>query len=353
MSESQQLLRQWKILQLLADSKVGYTIQELVDTFEVSIRSIQRDIALLQIAGFPLEDVTVSRNLKRWKMSPFSEQMSFNYADMISIIMSRRFLEPLAGTPFWEGHQKVLRKVKGSLGEHAVRYCEKLNSMFRVSGFGTSDYTSRGRIIDTLIQAMEEKRRVLVLYRSAQAIEASERELGPQGLIWHNGSLYLIAWSAQTQEIRNYKVDRIEDVTLGSDLKYVIPEDFDLEDWQKKAFGVFHGGGTDEYSVLIHFSREAARYVQESHWHDSQWFFDQPDGSVQMRLCLTELSAVTKWILSFGRNAIAIEPPELVDGIRRELMQMLGCYTTETVAPSCSPTVPVGPQSSLTVTVGN
>ncbi len=99
MSESQQLLRQWKILQHLADSKIGYTIQELVDIFEVSMRSIQRDIALLQIAGFPLEDVTASRNLKRWKMRPFSEQMGFNYADMISIIMSRRFLEPLAGTP--------------------------------------------------------------------------------------------------------------------------------------------------------------------------------------------------------------------------------------------------------------
>jgi predicted DNA-binding transcriptional regulator YafY len=53
MSESQQLLRQWKILQLLADSKVGYTIQELVETFDVSLRSIQRDIAVLQLAGFP------------------------------------------------------------------------------------------------------------------------------------------------------------------------------------------------------------------------------------------------------------------------------------------------------------
>ncbi len=342
MSESQQLLRQWKLLQLLADSRTGILLLDLAAEFEVSDRSIRRDLAVLQAAGFPLEEVPCEQRAKHWRMRPFSELSGFNYADMISIIMCRRFLEPLAGTPFWEGHQKVIRKVKGSLGEHAIRYCEKLNSMFRVSGFGTSDYTQRGRMIDLLIQAMEEKRRVLVVYRSAQATDSTERELGPQGLIWHNGSLYLIAWSAQTQEIRNYKVDRIEDVTLGSDLKYVIPEDFDLEDWQKKAFGVFHGGGSDEYSVLIHFSRDAARYVQESHWHDSQWFFPQPDGSVQMRLCLTELSAVTKWILSFGRNAIAIEPPELVDGIRSELMQMLGCYTTEPVVPQCAPTVPVG-----------
>ncbi len=113
MNESQQLLRQWKLLQMLADSRVGFTLQELVETFEVSLRSIQRDIAVLQSAGFPLEDVTVDRNLKRWKMRPFSEQMGFNFADMISIVMSRRFLEPLA-----EHHSgKVIRR---SIAKSAV-----------------------------------------------------------------------------------------------------------------------------------------------------------------------------------------------------------------------------------------
>jgi hypothetical protein len=242
--------------------------------------------------------------------------------------MSRRFLEPLAGTPFWDGHQKIIQKVKAAIGPHAISYCEKLNTMFRVSGFGISDYTQRGRLIDTLIVAMEERRRVLVAYQSARASEPKERELGPQGFIWHNGSLYLIAWATETQEIRNYKVDRIQSVTLGSNLKYVIPEDFSLEDWQKKAFGIIHGGGSDNHCVLLHFARNAASYVQESHWHDSQKFLQQPDGSVQMRLQLTELTAVTKWVLSFGRNAVALEPSELVEQIRNELTAMTFAYSS-------------------------
>lgn len=327
MSESQQLLRQWKLLQMLSDSRTGIPLQDLAREFEVSDRSIRRDLAVLQTAGFPLEECLCEHRRKRWKMKPFAELLGFTYADLISIIMSRRFLEPLAGTPFWEGHQKVVQKVKGALGDQGIRYCEKLNSVLRVSGFGISDYTSRGRLIDTLIQAMEEKRRVLVVYRSAQSTEATERELGPQGLIFHNGRLYLIAWSVQTSEIRNYKVDRIEDATLGSDLKYVIPADFNLTDWQKQAFGVFHGGVNDEQTVVIQFSKEAARYVQESRWHDSQRFLEQPDGSVQMQLNLTELSAVTKWILSFGRNAVVLEPPALVEQIRGELMQMQDSYS--------------------------
>ena len=326
MSESQQLLRQWNLLQLLADSRIGIPLLELAAEFETSDRTIRRDIAVLQVAGFPLEEVIGERNRKRWKMKPFSEQLQFNYSDMIAVILSRRFLEPLAGTPFWEGHQKIYRKVRGALGDHAVRFCERMQQTIRVSGFGNGDYSKRGQIIDTILQAMEDRRRVLIVYQSMQATESVEQELGPQGLIWHNGSLYLIAWSARREEIRNYKVDRIEDATIGSDLKYAVPDDFSLDEWQKKAFGVFRGDGTELHSVRIRFNRDAARYVQESWWHDSQQFHPNPDGSVEMALELTELTAVTKWVLSFGRNATAIEPPELIDRIRDELLTMIDCY---------------------------
>ncbi len=186
---------------------------------------------------------------------------------------------------------------------------------------------------------MEDRRRVLVSYQSQEATEPIEQELGPQGFIWHNGSLYLIAWSARREEIRNYKVDRIQSAEIGSDLRYAVPEDFSLEDWQKRAFGVFRGDGDQSWSIRIHFTREAARYVQESWWHDSQRFVSGLEGSVEMQLELSDLSSVTKWILSFGRNAIALDPPELVDRVRGELLQMLNSYPVEidaTQSPSLS-----------------
>lgn len=163
--------------------------------------------------------------------------------------------------------------------------------------------------------------------------------MGPQGFIWHNGSLYLIAWSARREEFRNYKVDRIESAEIGSDLRYVIPEDFSLEEWQKRSFGVFRGDGDQSWNVRIHFSRDAARYVQESWWHDSQQFESCANGAVVMRLELNELSSVTKWILSFGSSAIALEPPELVKSVRGQLLQMLENHSataviTESLSPS-------------------
>jgi len=311
---------------MLETSRTGCTVQEMLDETEVSDKTVRRDLKVLQTI-FDISERTGDGGVKRWKMKPLSEQLEFNYTDLISIIMSRRFLEPLAGTPFWEGHHKVLQKVTGVLGDHAVEYCEKLNRFLQTSGFGVSDYTQRGRTIDRLILAMEERKRVLVVYQSMQSTEPVEQELGPQGFVWHNGSLYLIAWSSRSQEILNYKLDRIENVELGSELQYVVPDNFCLKEWQQSAFGVFHGGGTDRHRIRIHFTRDSARYVQESFWHASQQFFPQDDGSVIVELDINDFVPVIKWILSFGRNATVLEPSELVEEVNEELRQMLGVYS--------------------------
>ncbi len=139
MSASQQLLRQWKLLQLLAESRIGIPLTELATQFEVSDRSIRRDLAVLQTAGFDIQEVIGDRGLKRWKMKPFSEQTGFTVTELLSVYMAQRFLEPLAGTPFWTGLHRVLSKIRGALGDQAIRYLHKLSGSLHATSVGASD----------------------------------------------------------------------------------------------------------------------------------------------------------------------------------------------------------------------
>lgn len=317
MTESVQLLRQWQLLQRLSDEREGVLLSQLADELSASDRTIRRDLSVLQAAGFPLLESRGERGVKRWRMRPLGDQVQVGYADLISIMMSRRLLEPMAGTPFWEGHQRLLGKIRGVLGAPAVRYCEELNSMLRISGFGASDYTKRGALLDALLLGMEERRWVRVLYRGKEAagpaVPGTWQQLGPLGLIWHNGSLYLIAWSQKRGEIRNFKVDRMEQAEAagGQSNQFEIPEGFSLESWQQTAFGVYRGSGDQSYRIRIRFHPEAAQYVRESWWHATQELQDAPDGGVELRMELNELTAVSKWVLGFGASAQVLEPPEL------------------------------------------
>lgn len=325
MNDSKALIRQWRLLRLLADARTGYTVKEIQQETGVSIETVRRDLRDLSDAGFRMCEAAGYRGVKRWRVEGFEDGFTFSITDLLSIYMGRQFLESLAGTPFWEGQQKVFSKIRGALGPSAIDYLKKLASSLHATTVGASDYTKRGELIDLLMIAIEDRLVSLIVYQSDRLTEPVEQEVYPQGFVYHRGSLYLIAWSSRRGEIRTYKMDRIEDV-LSTKLPAAVPEEFDLAEWLEHSFGVFRSNSTELQTIRIHFAREVARYVQESRWHGSQQLSVQKDGSLIAEFCLTDTQEIKRWIMSFGPNATVLEPKALVEEIRAELLEMCAAY---------------------------
>ena len=57
-----------------------------------------------------------------------------------------------------------------------------------------------------------------------------------------------------------------------------------------------------------------SRYVQESQWHASQKLTKQRDGSLLAEFHLDDTVEIKSWIMSFGRNAVVLEPEQLRKG---------------------------------------
>ena len=190
-----------------------------------------------------------------------------------------------------------------------------------------SDYSKRGELIDQLMLAIEDRLISLITYQSDQATEPVEQEVYPQGFVYHRGSLYLIAWSSRRCEIRTFKMDRIDDVH-STKLPAVVPDTFDLAEWLEHSFGIFRSNTAELKTIRIRFSRDAARYVQESCWHKSQKLLPQKDGSLIAEFRLTDTQEIKHWIMSFGPSATAFEPEELVREIHDDLQRMLKSYPT-------------------------
>ncbi len=221
--------------------------------------------------------------------------------------MAQRFLEPLAGTPFWTGLHRVLGKIRGALGDQAIRYLHKLSGSLHATSVGASDYSKRGELIDSLMLAIEDHLITLITYQSDQSTEPVEQEVYPQGFVFHRGSLYLIAWSSRRAEIRTFKMDRIDDVHVTK-IPAAVPQGFDLESWLEHSFGVFRSGNMVLHTIRVRFSRESARYVRESNWHKSQTLSPQQDGSLIAEFQLTDTQEIKRWIMSFGPSATVLEP---------------------------------------------
>ncbi|MCR9199682.1 MAG: WYL domain-containing protein [Planctomycetaceae bacterium] len=320
---SPQLGRQWKVLRLLDCSRVGYTINELVRETEVSEKTVRRDLQVLQ-TEFSICEVSHD-GVKRWQMPPLGKQLGFQLTELMAMHLFQQFLDPLAGTPFWEGSRSVFQKVKGALGDSGARYLQQMSTALTSTSVGAGDYEDRGGVIDRLLLSMEENRVVTAAYRSSQRPTAESRRLHPLGMVHHRGSLYLIAWSVHHGEVRNFKIDRMESADLQQE-QFEPPEAFDLSDWLSKCFGVWRTGSEDLQTIRIQFTAECARYVQESTWHESQHLESQPDGSLIATFHLPDTQEIKRWIMSFGPGAQALAPAALVNEIQQELKQMLEGY---------------------------
>jgi proteasome accessory factor B len=76
--------------------------------------------------------------------------------------------------------------------------------------------------------------------------------------------------------------------------------------------------GHGDVHVVIRFSREVSRYIEESRWHASQPIAKQKDGSLIAEFNLNGTEEVKHWLMSFGTHAIVLEPASLRQAVIQE-----------------------------------
>ena len=322
MARQSPLIRQWILLKTLCTKRYGVTVKELAKELSVGEKTIRRDLDTFQTVGFPLQETVEDFGRKKWRIDPNKNQpdLFFTFDEAIALYLGRQFLEPLAGTVFWEAAQRAFRKIRASLGKDALKYIDQFATMFHQTMIGASDYSQKADLIDDLMAGIEDCRAMFITYRSLRATEPVTYDIYPYGLTYHRGSLYLVGHAPQQNAIRHWKVDRIEGAEL-TEIRFSRPDGFDLPGHFAKSFGVYQGDGA--VHVKVRFAPTVARYVQESAWHASQKLSKEKDGGLLAEFDLDGTEEIMRWVLSFGRHAEVLEPEELRHAVREELQVLL------------------------------
>ncbi len=339
MSRGEQIVRHWRMLQMLQRRGVGLTLREMMDELEVSDRTLQRDIEFLTQVGFPIrfEEDEVGKRYWRlphdyFKTSPFV----LSVTEAISLHLAGQFFAPLAGTCFHEGLQSVLAKIRSQLPAAALDYFRDLDETFHVRRVGVTDYAPHVATIDTLTAAARTGRRVEMAYASLWRGDTYTTQVDPYGLVYFDGDLFVVGYSHRAKAQRVFKLTRIAGVTL-TDETFERPADFDLATQFHDSFGIMPARG-EPIEVEVLFRGPGAGLAEERIWHESQkleWLpasrtlFEQagtqPD---QLRATFRLASTVEfkRWIRSFGDFAVVLRPEWLRLEIRDELLEAAARY---------------------------
>ena len=324
MARGEQLGRQWMILQMLIASTDGKSVPELANKAHCHFRTVYRDLEALQIAGFPIytekkEGKTfwcILENAKKQAPIPFS------LSELMALYFGRDMLSVLKNTIFHDSLKSLFDKIKATLPAEYIAFLEQFEKNIKMGQHPYKLYPGFKEALNKVNLAIEERRFVDLLYFTMSRNKNTRRKVAPYNIWFFDSTFYLVGLCMNREEIRIFAFDRIQSLELTNE-NFERPDDFSVEEYMRPSFGVFHGEPT---KVKIWFAPEAAGYVKEKVWHESQIITDQIDGSVFFEAQVAGTAEIKIWVLGWGAKAKVIEPESLRNDIRSEINSLINLY---------------------------
>ena len=318
MPRNQEVIRQWKVLHALEASRHGVSIDSLSKDLEVTTRTIRRDLAALQEAGFPLYDEHDDDGRARWRLDGQvlkGLETGFTLAELCALYLSRNMLEAVAGTPFQRDLTLAFTRLEKLLSPRMRHFLDRLPHVLAAKpGPRSRGASSSPELVAKLLEATLHYRVTHMKYHSASSGRTKDYAIHPYRLAFAQGGLYLLAYVPEYQDIRTFAVDRVSSVSLDKQTftpTRTIPDD---------VFGNSLGVNTGPPShVEIAFDTRVAPYVRARVWHPSQSLRDAADGGLVLTLDVCNDLALRSWILGWGPSARVLAPAALAADIRTDL----------------------------------
>lgn len=316
------------LMRVLADEHMDRDITSLASLIGTSSKTIRRDISELKLQGILISEVSEANNRKVYSIDKSAlPPLKLTFDEALAIFFGTKSLSGFEGTGFEEAAISAISKLRAFLGEPESQYLDKVLPRIHSSKRHEALCNNRS-VVDDLMVALEDERAIFIEYASAKSTEPLTYDIYPYGMSEHKGGLYVFGYSCHHSEVRTWKVDRILDAELTL-FPFKRPEDFDIANYLKTAFGVV--AGDDLQLVKIRFTGSAVRYVCERRYHPTQQVEKQADGSVHLTVELSSMLEIKSWILSFGSSAEVLQPPELRKSIEEEIRHLQRVYGSSSI----------------------
>lgn len=326
MPRNAEVIRQWHILLSLDKSRLGRTVDDLALDTGVGKRTIWRDMAALQEAGFPLTSTKRDDSRTYWMLvsTPLKSlhDLGLTMTEACSLYMSRALLTAMPGAPFADGLSGLMKKIDRALNPRVRQYLDGLPGVIRIKPGALKKQTRNyDEIVARLIEASTGRRVGQMRYDSASSNREKDYVVHPYHVSYFEGGLYLTAFVPEYRQIRNFAVERIRTFTPLKETFQAPPQAGG--DPFETSLGV--NDGRPE-RVEIAFSARVSRYVREREWHASQQLAEQGDGGVRLTIRVCRDWALRSWILGFGPHARVVAPASLAAEILAQIEEARETY---------------------------
>jgi predicted DNA-binding transcriptional regulator YafY len=299
-------------LLLLLQMRGQLTAHELADHFEVSVRTIHRDVESLGAAGVPVEAVRGPAGGYRLAGGYRTKLTGLTTAEAEALFVAPAPAAELGlGGVLANARLKVLAALPAELQERASR-AERYFHLDTRGWFRGEDTVPH---LPTIAAATWRERRLSARYREGARVV--RRTLDPLGLVLKGGAWYLVAH--RSAGMRVYRVSRFVSVRVR-DEPFERPDDFDLHAYWEEWSRTFEAS-RPRVEVKLRASELAIRHLPR----------DLQGGDGVFTVGFENLEEAFRELLKFGPDAEVLEPAELRTRIAETAGEVAQMYAVRAV----------------------
>ncbi|HOE57213.1 MAG TPA: YafY family protein [Bacillota bacterium] len=270
--------------------------KELADIFEVSVRTILRDVEAINLAGIPIVTYQGANGGISIAEGYRLDRSVLTEDDMSTIIST---LRGIAGTMPDSKHEVLMEKLRNVLpsSQLAVLDAKVQQLIIDLSPWGAGKLLRE--ITASIRRAIENHYEIEFKYIDSEG-RRTNRRVEPYSLVLKGQKWYLYAWCHIRQDFRLFKLSRMRDLAVTESVfqpREASIEQLNWEDpWSKSE---------KQISLKLVFEKEMDSIVTEWFGEDAE---RQEDGKLLVNAVLPEGNWLYGFILSFGNGVEVLEP---------------------------------------------
>ena len=288
--------------------------EEIADRFEISLRTVYRDVKALMEAGVPIGSEAGKGYfiVDGFHLPP----VMFTQDEASAMLLAGKLVERMTDQSVRTAFEGALMKVKAVLNEAQKDHLESLQAHIEVLKPQMRIPAQTGNHLSELQKAIAEKRVVEFQYINNQN-EQTLRQVEPIGLFYYSAAWHLIAWCRLRNGFRDFRSDRID--ALKTTSQTFLPRSIsNLQEYLNS----LQQNNAEMIAVVISFDADTAQYVHNSRHYFGYVSEEKVDGRVRMKFLTVDLEILARWLLSYGKS-VEIESPEGLKTMARQLVEEL------------------------------
>lgn len=322
--------------------------QELARRFEVSSRTIYRDIETLSALGVPIYAERGRAGGFRLLEGYFLPPITFTQDEALALVVGLTLLRSLRSKPFAvamdTAEKKLMAAVSDQLrgvlleAQQRIGFEMPRTDIFHPERLFSQDTPAAqqpteaadGQVVQIFLQGIFNRRVVALHYRSPYRRKDEYPILDPLGVFWDREYWYLVGKEpGQTTAPRLWRADRVIEIRPHT-LESQSLADFDVHEylgrnWLESAMQRW----VQEAPVQIRLTqRQAERLRQDWYFRHAQ-FEPLADGAMLMSFGESNPDIVLELLRWLGPGAELIQPAQWRGVIRRQLRELLALYSDD------------------------